>query len=436
VDPTSSFRDLGSPAPGVNTTGPADGIMDVGSAFFVPEGWRRGNQFNVRADYELRPGKDRLYGNFYRTNSYAVTGGIRPAFNRPTPNTTHFGNINYTRTFSSSKLNELRAGVMRLVGLPDVPLHLEIPGITFNSGGVSSFGQSGYPNGWWQTNYHFKDIFTVIKSTHQLKMGGELRQMYGSATNTNNYIPAYQFANLLDFADDEALQMTRYVDPRTGEPMTAYSELTQTEWAVFIDDDWKVTRNLTIKMGLRYENYGTFKDSDDTLRNIVFGPGATLAEQLASARVDFVNRFNPTDNNNFGPRLGFAWDPKGDGKMAVRGGYGLSYDRLMNLPAENYRHSPPLRASVTDFPVPAAGLNGTLVRNAYRGPGYVDVSLSLSKKLELTPKVNAEIRFDAFNALNRVNLADPNMDLSSANFGKSTSQFNPRPFQLGARLRF
>src|SRR4030095_15183750 len=154
VDPTTGFRDLGSPAPGVNTIGPADGIMDVGTAAFVPEGWRRGNQFNLRADYELRPGKDRLYGNFYRTNSYAVTGGIRPAFNRPTPNTTHFGNINYTRTFSSSKLNELRAGVMRLVGLPDVPLHLEIPGI--NITGVTGFGQSGYPNGWWATHYELE----------------------------------------------------------------------------------------------------------------------------------------------------------------------------------------------------------------------------------------------------------------------------------------
>ena len=41
VDPTSNFRDLGSPAPGANVIGPADGILDVGSAFFVPEGWRR-----------------------------------------------------------------------------------------------------------------------------------------------------------------------------------------------------------------------------------------------------------------------------------------------------------------------------------------------------------------------------------------------------------
>lgn len=707
VDPTSGFRDLGSPAPGANIVGPADGIMDVGTAFFVPEGWRRGNQFNVRTDYELRPGKDRLYGNFYRTNSYAMTGGIRPAFNRPTPNTTHFGNINHTHTFSSSKLNEFRAGVMRLVGLPDVPEHLEIPGITIT--GATGFGQSNYPSGWWQTNWHFKNIFTLVKSSHALKMGGELRQMYGSARNTGNYIPAYQFSSLLNFADDEALQMTRYVDPRSGEPVTAYSELTQTEWAVFIDDAWKATSNLTINMGLRYENYGTFKDSDDTLRNLVLGNGTTYAEQLASARVDIVDRFFPTDTNNFGPRLGFAWDPRGDGQLAVRGGYGLSYDRLMNLPAENYRNSPPLRATVvlgqffgtpftyslgdasqaylgypvdpalrvgldsrngvvgarvtlttvdtnlkspymhnwfvgvqraigrgvvadvnyigsagrnlhnaynvnryvgdlldgrfdgfnpsfqainmvtstsrsdfngatltlrrnfqqsfmlqgaytvgkamndadlavgttafqdaadidgewaiagydvrhklalvgvwelpffnkgsglarktvggwqlagsaifqtgnpinvtngasfptgdynadgnggdrpnapasgvkqsgwtkdeylagiflaTDFPTPARGQNGNLARNAFRGPGYVDVSLSLSKKFMLTPTVNAEFRIDAFNALNRVNLSDPNMDLSSTNFGRVTSQLNTRAIQLGTRLRF
>jgi hypothetical protein len=707
VDPTSNFRDLGSPAPGANVIGPADGIMDVGSAFFVPEGWRDGNQFSGRVDYELKPGTDRLYGNFYRTTSYAVTGGIRPAFNRPTPNWTTFGNLNYTHTFSPTKINEVRAGVMRLVGLPDTPTHLEIPGITIT--GATGFGQSGYPNGWWQTNWHFKNIFTWVKSAHMVKTGGELRQMYGSATNTNNYIPAYSFSSLLNFADDEALQMTRYVDPRSGEPVTAYSELTQTEWAFFINDDWKVSRTLTVNAGLRYENYGTFKDSDDGLRNLVYGAGTTPRDRLASARVDFVDKFYPTDNNNLAPRLGFAWDPRGDGSMAVRGGYGLAFDRLMNLPAENYRHSPPLRASVvlgqffgtpqftyglgdpakaflgypvdaalrvgldprngvigarvnlttvdpdlkspyvhnwflgvqrelwfgivadanymgsagrglynayninrfrgdlldgrfdginpsfgtitmvtstsgsdyhggtvalkrnfqqgvllqgaytfgramddadaavgttayqdaadiradravagydathklsvvglwelpffknasslagtllggwqlagsailqsgspinvvhngtypggdfnadgnsgdrpnapaasvkqggwskdqylagiflaSDFPRPAVGENGNLARNAFRGPGYVDVSLSLSKKFRVQ-RWSGELRLDAFNALNRVNLADPNMDLSNTNFGRVTSQLAPRAFQVGVRLRF
>jgi hypothetical protein len=90
----------------------------------------------------------------------------------------------------------------------------------------------------------------------------------------------------------------------------------------------------------------------------------------------------------------------------------------------------------SDFPRPAAGQNGTLVRNAFRGPGYADVSLSLSKKFEVTPKVSAEVRLDAFNAFNRVNLSDPSTDLSNVNFGKSTTQLNPRAFQTGLRLRF
>jgi hypothetical protein len=91
---------------------------------------------------------------------------------------------------------------------------------------------------------------------------------------------------------------------------------------------------------------------------------------------------------------------------------------------------------VADVPTPADGQNGTLVRNAFRGPGYIDVSLSLSKRFNLTSRVNAEFRVDAFNAFNRVNLSDPNMDLSNANSGRSTSQVNTRAVQLGTRVRF
>src|SRR5262245_1812438 len=71
---------------------------------------------------------------------------------------------------------------------------------------------------------------------------------------------------------------------------------------------------------------------------------------------------------------------------------------------------------VSDFPAPVRGTNGTLVRNAYRGPGYADVSLSLSKRFQTTAKLNTEFRLDTFNAFNRVNLDNPNMDLNSANF--------------------
>jgi hypothetical protein len=59
VAPAYGFRDLGNPARGVNATGPADGIPDVGTAAYVPNIFRNGDQGNVRIDHELKPGKDR-----------------------------------------------------------------------------------------------------------------------------------------------------------------------------------------------------------------------------------------------------------------------------------------------------------------------------------------------------------------------------------------
>ena len=343
VDPSFNLRDLGSPARGANVIGPADGIPDMGSARFLPKRTRSGNQYSIRIDHELRPGKDRLYGNFFRTNSDSVNGTIRPTFDLPVVEHTTYGNLNWTHIFGPNVVNEARAGVMRLRGLPPDAQRLDIPGITVPS--MSLRPQYSYPRGWAQTNYQYKDILSWIRTTHSIKTGFEIRRMYGWAQNTPNYIPRYDFANILDFADDEPIQMARLVDPRTGEPATVATELRLTEYALFVNDDWKVRRNLTLNIGLRYENFGSLADKEKTLRSLVFGQGDTFSARLANGKMDIVPRFHPTDNKNFAPRFGFAWDITGKGEMSLRGGYGISYDRLMNLPAEDYRRSPPLRAT-------------------------------------------------------------------------------------------
>src|SRR5262249_22605198 len=144
------------------------------------------------------------------TGSGSTAGGVRAAFNRPTDEWTYFGNLNLTHIFSPNKVNELRAGVMQLIGKPIVPEHLEVPNISI-TGGIPGFGAGNYPLGWWQTNYDVKDVFTWIHSTHTLKIGGEYRKPVAANENTNNYIPTYSFNNLLNFANDQPLSETRQV---------------------------------------------------------------------------------------------------------------------------------------------------------------------------------------------------------------------------------
>ena len=88
------------------------------------------------------------------------------------------------------------------------------------------------------------------------------------------------------------------------------------------------------------------------------------------------------------------------------------------------------------FPTPAAGKGGALGRNVVRGPGFAQIDTSLSKKFPLTERVSMQLRVEAFNTFNHVNLTNPTLDLSSNNFGKSTSALIPRQFQFGLKVQF
>jgi hypothetical protein len=88
------------------------------------------------------------------------------------------------------------------------------------------------------------------------------------------------------------------------------------------------------------------------------------------------------------------------------------------------------------FPKPAAGTNGTLGRNTFRGPRYATLDLSLTRTIGISGPRQAQLRLDVYNALNTLNLFLPNADLSVSNFGKSTQAFDARVVQVGVKFQF
>ena len=348
--PTSGFTTLATPAPGTGALIPPAGMAEIGNVTFAPQTFRNGQQISTRMDHELRPGKDTLYGSFYHSWDAYVNGGIRPAFNQELYDSAYFVGLNEIHIFGPNMVNELRADMVRDVGTADVPPYIQIPGLTIS--GITGRSIGNYPYGWFQTGFNYKDIFSLVHSSHTIKMGAELRRWRGNSHNTSNFVPAYSFSNILTFAGDTPTSESRLVNPSTGLPATNVIGPRSWEWALFVNDDWKISPRFTINIGLRYEVYDGDTEVNGLLRNTVFGSGSTFNARLATATMQTVQTQFPTRPGNIAPRFGFAWDPDGKGKTAIRGGYGIAYDRLFVTPLQAaFRTDPPLRATATLGPV-------------------------------------------------------------------------------------
>jgi hypothetical protein len=92
--------------------------------------------------------------------------------------------------------------------------------------------------------------------------------------------------------------------------------------------------------------------------------------------------------------------------------------------------------SKTNFTTPALGALGNEQYDQFRNPSFFQSDVSLAKNTSITEQVKLELRFAFFNIFNRANLYNVSSDLSSGNFGKVQSQYNPRWIQLGAAIRF
>jgi outer membrane receptor protein involved in Fe transport len=348
-------------------------VLNVGKSQ-VDANLFNGNEASLRLDYNFGA-QDRIFGqfNWYRAaDQFAGGAALRQPRGFYTPSTTTTPNFqfSYIHTFTPTVLNEFRAGYAGngssyLASLPGVPA------IGFADGTVGFGAYSGYPQTFHENIYNYVDVISASHGKHTLKGGAEIRRNIENS-DWNVGRPSYYFLDPLFFAVDQPYDEFAGVDPgfvNSQPTQLATSTRHWRNWEVgsFFQDDWKATKRLTLNLGLRYDLYARHTELNHLATTFLKGPGqhliddiATGAGQIQSANVPCPEDqrgilagecgpggFAPSptlgkgDHNDFGPRVGFAWDVLGDGRTSLRGGFGISYEGTLYNPLSNTRWNPP-----------------------------------------------------------------------------------------------
>lgn len=315
----------------------------IDSGIFNGTNYRNGTQFNVRIDKYFK--NDRIYGNTYRT--VLDTGGpaIRPAFAA----TNHFilnaWQFSETHTFSPSTVNEANFGYMRDEGIQPQTGLFSVPLINV-TGQSTAFGNGFAAGDFIQHNYHWRDVLTHIRGTHEFKFGYEgwfgddVEEFQGPHAQ-----PTFNFNNLLDLVRDSPYQETGVAyNPITGKPVLWDWNAASKTFGLFVQDAWKVKPNLTLNYGVRFDDYGNpySRSTNTVFGNFILGQGATFADQVTNGKVVVKNDIFSSAQKAWSPRVGLSWDPNGKGNWVVRGGVGIFHNWVTPANAqEELRGNPP-----------------------------------------------------------------------------------------------
>lgn len=160
--------------------------------------------------------------------------------------------------------------------------------------------------------YHFLDTLTMVRGNHSIKAGADIRLNRRTA-----FVGAQDVFTF--FGVNELALNQPFIMDRTGHPELEYAN---ENFSFFVNDDWKAHPRLSLNLGLRYEVSTVSREKEGRLRNFDL---ATMSYTPNGEKIHNV------DKNNFGPRVGFAFDVFGNQRSVLRGGYGIFYNR--ELPA-------------------------------------------------------------------------------------------------------
>jgi hypothetical protein len=330
---------------------------------------RDADELTTKFDFNLNA-KDRISATvglnrapFTLAYPFASVAGFP---SRTAPNY-YFTNIEYTRVFSPTFLNEFHFVTHRssyVQGLPGRQLptsaslgigiisdHPTGPtNLFFDTGLAIGMDEAG-PTRFVENTFSWTDAVTLIRGHHNWKFGA------GFTPYQENLVYDYVINGEFDYFGLGGIGSgNSYADFLLGIPFDytqgakAPSNIRQKNTYVFGQDEWHARKNLVLTLGLRYE-YSTPK-SDTGGRTFSIIPGLQ-SHRFVNAPTGLVFPGDPgaptgtnfPDKTNFAPRFGFAWDPRGNGKTSIRGGFGMFYDILKGEDNLQYNGQPPFVGS-------------------------------------------------------------------------------------------
>jgi len=210
------------------------------------------------------------------------------------------------------------------------PLTGGLPRIGFAGAFVPGLGAFKWPKFQGPDSItQFIDHVSYTVGAHAFKFGGELHRSEFSGGAFGNARGSITF--LGGVAIGTGAGSTALEDFFAGDPFKASvqvgnptRQIHNWSYGLFAQDDWRVSKNLTVNYGLRYEFNSVIKEAHNLLGN--FDPNSTTG--LIQAGMNGVSGIYNPDHKNFGPRFGFAWDVGGKGSTVIRGGAGLMYETV------------------------------------------------------------------------------------------------------------
>lgn len=343
-----------SNTPGVGSG--LDGIPDLAYYNTVNPTNTSQSQYNGRLDADVTK-NDRLSFAIYwvPVSNTSYNGPVRSANLWHHSQTNDAFSLIWNHTFSPTLLNQARANAAgwrwnEIISNPQEPFGLpqanvdSIGTISNENGGFQYFGAPG-PSNFNQWTYSYSDILTKVLGRHSIKVGGELTRL--SYLNNPVYAarPGFNFRNLWTFANDAPYFESGQFDSKTGVPFANRQDNRENIWGFFVQDDFKIRPNLTINAGLRWSYFGSFYSKQNNLDVLRLGTGANALSAM-NIRVG-GNLYSP-QKINFGPQIGFAWQPQNYlNKLVVRGGFGINYNQNEIAITANGNGNPPNAVNVS-----------------------------------------------------------------------------------------